>query len=315
MQVHITFDVEIWCNGWHQLDERFPANFDRYIYGRSALGDYALPKTLEILNRHHLQAVFFIETLFAARFGERYLREVVELVDGAGHDVQLHVHPEWTDEIQPPLIPRRGGKRQHLSAYGVDEQAALIGWGKQALEQILLKPVTAFRAGSYAANRDTFRALEKVGIRIDSSLNETSDVSIVDMHRPDNYQSAQRVGDVWSYPVTVFRDGFGRIRPTQINGCSFNEMRDALVSAERQGVKHFVIVSHNFEMLRPGSNLPDQLVVRRFEQLCAWLAVNSDRFQVAPFPTLPQLGQERRPESGMVSTARRHLEQIFRRMR
>jgi len=73
MQVHLTFDIEVWCNGWQQLDQRFPAAFERYCYGRSAQGDYALPKTLEILQRHGLTGVFFVEPLFSARFGASYL--------------------------------------------------------------------------------------------------------------------------------------------------------------------------------------------------------------------------------------------------
>ena len=71
MRVFLTFDIEIWCDGWEALDERFPAAFQRYIYGRSPEGDYALPKTLEIMNRHGLLGVFFVEPLFAAR-GQRH---------------------------------------------------------------------------------------------------------------------------------------------------------------------------------------------------------------------------------------------------
>lgn len=55
LQVHITFDIEVWCGGWDDLDARFPAAFERYFYGRSEAGAYALPRTLEILNAHGLQ--------------------------------------------------------------------------------------------------------------------------------------------------------------------------------------------------------------------------------------------------------------------
>ncbi|MFM9916860.1 MAG: hypothetical protein ACKVOX_13695, partial [Rhizobacter sp.] len=58
----------------------------------------------------------------------------------------------------------------------------------------------------------------------------------------------------------------------------------ALLQAERQGCRHAVLVSHNFEMLRPGSSSPDWTVVRRFERLCAMLADRRDLFQVGPFP-------------------------------
>ena len=58
MNVYLSFDIEVWCNGWKDLDGQFPASFERYVYGRSSRGDYALPKTLEILERNGLKGVF-----------------------------------------------------------------------------------------------------------------------------------------------------------------------------------------------------------------------------------------------------------------
>ncbi|MBK9685528.1 MAG: hypothetical protein IPO59_20395 [Betaproteobacteria bacterium] len=78
------------------------------------------------------------------------------------------------------------------------------------------------------------------------------------------------------FPVTVMADGFGRLRAAQVNGCSFAEMRSALLLAQQSGVEHFVIVSHNFDMLRSGSTAPDWTVVRRFEALCRFLAERKD---------------------------------------
>lgn len=60
MKVLLSFDIEVWCGGWARLDETFPAAFDRYVYGRSSQGEYALPKTLEMLNACGLRGVFFV---------------------------------------------------------------------------------------------------------------------------------------------------------------------------------------------------------------------------------------------------------------
>ena len=61
MNVYLSFDIEVWCGGWNDLDGKFPASFERYVYGRSPKGDYALPKTLEILASNGLKGVFFVE--------------------------------------------------------------------------------------------------------------------------------------------------------------------------------------------------------------------------------------------------------------
>lgn len=328
MQVHLTFDIEVWCNGWSDLDSRFAASFERYCFGHSAQGDYALPKTLEILARHGLTGVFFVEPLFSARFGSEHLRTMTDLILAAGQDVQLHLHAEWTDEIRPPLIDDVSRKRQHLTLYSEGEQAALIGHARDLLQAATGRPVTAFRAGSFAANRDTYRALARNGIRVDSSLNAMADHAGGSIADIGAHTARREIEGVEVYPVTVFRDGFGRARPAQVGASGFGELRLAIDAAAAAGCPHFVIVSHNFEMLKPGRSEPDWVVVRRFEQLCAWLEAQRGRLQVAPLP-LPGLlplgasvgvarlgsaAQEHRPSVPWWSTTRRHVEQLRRRL-
>lgn len=312
LKVYLTIDTEVWCNGWEAIDDQFPLAFQRYVYGRSAHGDFALPKTLEILNRFGLKAVFFVEALFSARFGSHYLQEIVQLIDRAGHDVQLHVHPEWSDEIHPPLVKSTEEKFQSLSQLSESDQFTLISWAKNALEQSLGRPVTAFRAGNYAASRSTLRALRRAGIRIDSSLNECMAGSGTDVPALADYVTARVVDGVLCYPVSTFRDGLGIKRPLHVNGCSFEELRDALFTAAQSGWEHFVIVSHNFEMLRRGSHEPDHIVVDRFTRLCELLADYPALFQVCSYSDAEPSTSARPATAKFLSTGQRHLEQIRR---
>lgn len=318
MNVHLTFDIEVWCNGWTNLDSEFASCYPRYVYGHSKHGDYALPKTLEILNRHGLRGVFFVEPLFSARFGARYLEQIVRLIDDAGQEVQLHLHPEWTDEINPSIISNVSSKRQHLTYYSLEEQTALIHHAKTLLENALGKPVSAFRAGSYAINEDTFLALATNGIAIDSSINRCYDISAPDLVCEHGATAPFAINGVITYPVTVFRDGFGRERPAQIGACGFGEMRQALESAREKGCGDFVIVSHNFEMLKPGRMDPDFVVVRRFERLCRFLAENLNAMPVNSFTgqasAALSIGRDHLPQTGISSTAWRLAEQVARRM-
>lgn len=319
MNVYLTFDVEVWCGGWTDLDDRFPEAFQRYYFGRSDAGEYALPKIIETLDRHRLQGVFFVESLFAARFGQQYLATVAHLIASGGQSVQLHVHPEWTDEIRPPPIADVSRKRQHLVHYDVEEQTALIAIARQLLEQALGRPVDTFRAGSYAANRDTFRALARNGFKLDSSLNAGYDYSAGSIDGLQDFASERTIEGVRCIPITVYHDGLGRPRPAQLNGSSFAELQMALLDAHARHVHNFVIVSHNFEMLKPGSNRPDWFVVRRFEALCRFLGEHRDLFRVGPFvPTAdsapsPCHDVETRPRVPLWATLIRLTEQFARR--
>jgi hypothetical protein len=283
MRVHLTFDVEVWCDGWSDLDARFPAAYERYVYGRSAAGDYALPKTLDILGRNGLKGVFFVEPLFSARFGAEYLQHIVRMIEDAGHEVQLHLHPEWTDELKAPPIADAGRKRQHLCHYTREEQEALLRYALSLLQTHARTAISSFRAGSYAVNRDTYAALGAVGLTVDSSLNQVHAISGADVDERGSQGSTLHLHGIQVHPVSVFRDGLGRLRPAQVNACGMSEFRHALDDAHAAGRGHFVIVSHNFELLKPDRSEPDRIAVRRFEALCRHLASEPDRFQVSGF--------------------------------
>ena len=158
MEVLLTFDVEVWCNGWESIEADFPDSFERYVFGHSRRDGYALPRTLDTLARHGLKGIFFAEPLFAARFGVEHLATIVRFIEDAGQEVQLHLHPEWTDEARPALLPGTTGKRQHLTSYSLAEQQTLIAHGLRLLREAGCKPPVAFRAGSFACNPDTFAA-------------------------------------------------------------------------------------------------------------------------------------------------------------
>jgi peptidoglycan/xylan/chitin deacetylase (PgdA/CDA1 family) len=315
MQVHLTFDTEVWCDDWADLDTRFPAAFQRYVYGRSPAGDWALPKTLEILNRYGITATFFVDPMFSGRFGIAPLAEIVGLIRSAGQSVQLHLHPEWTDEMDAPPIANARRKRQHLHYYTLEEQTALIGWSLQRLIEAGAERATVFRAGSFAANRDTLRALAAHGIRLDSSFNTTLDYSGSDLReqRIDLSQPFECEAVV-ELPVAIFRDGFGRDRHAQVGACSLAELQQAMDMAYNAGHRHFVVVSHNFEMLKPGSSERDAIVAQRFEHLCRWLARERGTLQACAIPAIPEAPAGGRLQVGKLATARRHVEQALRRL-
>lgn len=171
LNVFFTVDVETWCGGWQSIDTKFPAAFQRYVYGRTAQGDFGLPYKLRVLADHGLKGVFFVEPLFARRFGQDPLSEIAGLIREGEQEVQLHMHTEWVDEAKEPLLPNITGKRQHLRHYSLSEQTMLITEGLRLLERAGSGGINAFRAGSFGFNIDTLAALKANGVLFDSSYN------------------------------------------------------------------------------------------------------------------------------------------------
>jgi len=316
LDVFFTVDVEIWCDGWLNIDEKFSSSFRKYIYGPTSKGNFGLPYKLDVLKHHGLTGVFFVEPLFSTRFGGQPLAEIVGLVSESAQEVQLHLHTEWVDESRVPLLEGNYTKRQHLRYFSMEEQTALIATGAKLLKQAGVSDINAFRAGSFAFNKDTLSALAANGIPFDSSYNASlfgpdsgvmPGVTVVDSIE---YQG------IYEYPMTVFKDGTRSLRHAQLTSCSYKEIEGLLWQALEAGRNSFVILSHSFELLNRAKDRPDDLVVKRFRRLCSFLDQNRDSFRVRGFQGLkPQITQ-RQPAplaSPIWRTGARMIEQAYRR--
>lgn len=315
MQVHITYDVEIWADGWTDMGSRLPAAFRRLTYGPPPHERGALPVNLRILRDNGLRAVFFVEPLFSYYHGLDALQELVGLIMEAGQDVQMHIHPEWLDELPNEIVPRRQ-KTPMLHKFSLDEQTTMLEAAASRLVEAGAPRPTAFRSGNYSANADTLQALARIGFKADSSINACYDFPYPNQDRA-RLLHPSRIGDIAEYPVTLFRDGFGRMRHMQITACSLAEMVQGLTRARDQGLPAATLVSHNFELLSADRRSEDRIVTRRFAGLCEWLGRNAAQFPTASFdpsvvPAAPPAWEL--PQVSRLATAQRYVAQAARRL-
>lgn len=316
LDVFFTVDVEIWCDGWLDIERKFPESFQKYVYGQTSRGSFGLPYQLQVLNAHGLTGVFFVEPLFSACFGNEPLAEIVGLINEAGQEVQLHLHTEWVDEAKEPLLKNSDSKRQHLRYFSSQEQAILVTAGINFLRQAGAEGVNAFRAGSFAFNRDTYGALKSNGIAFDSSYNAsllgTTSGVLPGVTAVDSFACE----GVFEFPMTVYKDGTPVLRHAQLTACSYRELEGLLWQAAERERRSFVFLSHNFECLNGAKNRPDDVVVKRFERLCSFLSRNRDAFRVRGFRGLqPQVAAQQPTPlvSPLWKTGARMIEQIARR--
>ncbi len=109
------------------------------------------------------------------------LEEQIRVARGRGHDIQLHLHPEWLPESGPKHDPATGSwwwdpERSRIHSLG-EAPLSLFGRLKEELEKIV-RPVDpsyrvrVFRAGKYRIqpHGEIFRALFRCGIPADSSV-------------------------------------------------------------------------------------------------------------------------------------------------
>jgi hypothetical protein len=320
--VFITVDTEVWPTTSDWRTTKLGLEMERDIYGKTSRGEYGLRFQLDMLDSFGLKAVFFVESLFASEVPDR-LSEIVGLIRGRGHDVQLHLHPEWLEWMTNP--PVRGKKSQYLKDFTEDEQALIIERALTNLRGAGADSVCAFRAGNYGGNLDTLKALKRNGIRYDTTYNFPYLSSQCSMHLPSPLLQPKELEGVVEYPVTFYQDWPGHYRHLQLTACSFGEIKHALLEARREGWSSVVLVSHSFELLknrkRPDKPLlPDRICVRRFKHLCRFLADHADQFPTATFAgqgpdaTPVSTSGNRTLQSNLLRTVRRYGQQLVRRL-
>lgn len=284
LQVLITIDTEFWPPSWTDYHSRFAHFYKDYMHGRSGQGRYALPGTVAILNEHRLRGVFFVEGLCAAEFGLAPLVEIVETVAPGSHEVQLHLHAEWEHHASRPTFPARAG--YYLKDYSRAEQTALIARGLQHLRMAGVSNPNAFRAGNFACNADTLKAVAASGLTFDSSYNPTYLSDTAGIAPGVCLQQMAWLHGVYEVPVTCYYDRPGHLRHVQVTACSYREMVACLWQAYAAGWSTFVIVSHSFELMNRANFGGDRIVHSRFNRLCAFLDRHRDSFRVCGFQDL-----------------------------
>ncbi len=278
LNVLFTVDVEVWCDGWVDLDARFPAAFDDYVYGRTPGGEYGLRYQAELLRDHGLTGVFFVEPLFSGRFGAAPLAEIVGLLRERDQEVQLHLHTEWLDEWPTPLFDDSRGKTQYLFQLSADDQRRVVADGLARLTEAGADGVNCLRAGSFGFNADTLDAAAAAGLTFDSSYNATAYGPASGVAAGQILVEAHRDRGVVEVPMTVYDTRMSGLRHVQLGACSFAEIEQLLWAAAEERRQSFVLLSHNFELLAPSKRRADPVVVSRMRRLCELLDRHRDVF-------------------------------------
>ena len=316
LDVFFTVDVEIWCDGWVNIDSRFPRAFDQYVYGRTPQGEVGLRHQADLLQAHGLTGVFFVEPLFSGRFGDAPLAEIVGLIRERGQDVQLHLHTEWLDEWPAPLFTDGRGKTRYLFQFPGHEQRLIIDEGLRRLYAAGSGPLNCLRAGSFGFNAATLDALAACGIEFDSSYNATAFGPASGVAEGLTLTQPYAERGVTEYPMSVYDTGFGALRHAQLGACSWYEIERLLWSALERGWGSLVLLSHNFELLDPTKQRADRVVVSRFRKLCEFLDRHRHSFRTRGFTGLapaPAVVQPAPLRGSALQSAWRVGEQLYRR--
>lgn len=323
VNVFITVDTEHSIGGAFKDPTLRPVGNEKRVFGKIGDRYFGIPLIIDIANKCNIPLTFFLEVLNKYYFGEGESREACRYITRRGHDVQLHLHPNYLNFTRPNPGERYFSDR--LSNYDLEKQVGLIQEGRELLIRYGAKPPIAFRAGNFAANRTTLEALKMSDFLIDSSFSMNVGSSFLKGDQFDINDSFQVKG-ILEFPVTNFVESMPfrakRFKALDINGVSFQEMKYVLNQAGAIGLNNITIVLHSFSFLKTydiqyKKVKPRPHVIRRFENLCYFLKNNLDVFEVKPFCAVSRehIGQVGRqsmnsfPEVRTTLAIKRYLQQ------
>jgi len=299
MNLYLTIDTELASGLYRTLGKAaLKEIINRSIVGKTNSKDVGVAHQMDVLDRHGLKAVFFVDPMPALIFGVGVVRDIVQPILDRGHDVQLHLHSEWLKFLETPMLGDR--KFNELKQYGLEDQIALVRFARETLMEAGAPPPTAFRAGNYSANDDTLQALSLNRILYDTSFCTGIANSNCDISLPEFTFAPARHCGVIEVPIGAIGGPDGTRRHAQLTALSYWELKDAIAYMKQQGVRYFSMVSHSFELMSRDRRKANFVVARRFEKLCAHLgkldSVKTSTYRDDP----PQVDEPQKPPSSYV---------------
>ncbi len=279
----ISFDTEL-SAGLYQRGADARTNFESSILGRCRDGDFGIHFQMDMLERHGLTGVFFVDPMPALVYGPGVIDAIVGPIVERGHEVQVHVHTEWLAFARFNPVGRLTGR--NIGDFPLAAQKKLIALARDILVGAGAPKPIAFRAGNFGANDDTLRALAALGFGFDSSFNGAWQGQGCAISLDAGNLGMRLHHGVVEVPVSGLMDRASHFRPAQLCAMSEEEMRDALDHAAASGAIQFSAFSHSFELLSRDRAVANRLAISRMEALCRAVAADP-RVTSGGLATLP----------------------------
>lgn len=252
LSVLVTIDTESYTHG----------HPEQQIWGRTTDGqEMGIRQIMDALEKHGARGTFYVNVYEAERHGEEALREVIRAIHARGHDVELHTHPHHRYGIHK------------IGRADVPRQCEILAWGKSFIEQETGQAVLAHRAGAFAANLNTIRALGEVGIPVDASLSPAWSESLL-AHEVGSGNQPFVLNGALELPATYYvqvRIGPRRfMRMVDIEACSLRELKSIVRQAQAQKVCAINLLMHSHSFVRGGR--VDRGLMRRFDAFLHFLS-------------------------------------------
>lgn len=179
----ITIDTEAWHGD---------SPIDRLIWGKNSDGEHGLAYLIDLIEKHGVKAIFFLDFAECWDYGEDKIQEVADYIIKRGHTIGVHIHPAHMADSD----------KDFLWQYSLSEQENIISRVTAQYRDIVGCDPKYFRVGKYAANNQTLNIIADHGYKYDFS--EFYGNKWCQIDPPITADHSFNYGPFWEFPVTVF---------------------------------------------------------------------------------------------------------------
>lgn len=295
-KVFLTIDTEFSIGGAFQAPLSVQPIGAQNVLGSVAGRSEGLDCLLDTFAAHDIRATFFVEALQTAYFGDAPMGEIVQRIGSAGHDMQLHLHPVWTYFDHPQWQQQLAQVQPNDDLHG-RSVAQLVQWMQRGIDTFArwgLPAPVALRTGNLMVDRNVYRAMAQVGLKVASNIAR----AVFEPVEPQLRFNAgiHRIEGVVELPVLTYADlrlgARTHRKALTITGSSSAETRCLLNRAHDAGAASVVLLTHCHEFVKGdmrSSLVPDRVNQRRLDDICRFLRDNTDRFEVTTMDCMAAL--------------------------
>ncbi len=181
-------------------------------------GNCGVHYIMDQLEKHSMRGVFFTNIYEHKNFTgnyEFYLENLIREMTQRGHEVGLHFHYHGSSlDYYNKLI----------SSYDYSTQRKIIEYGIDFIEKNTgVRPVSA-RGGAYDCNEVTFKVLEDLGIKVDSSCFYAHTGVGNQFHHFRSLNQVVNINNIIEFPIVNMYNDRGKPKKFDINQLSLREL-------------------------------------------------------------------------------------------
>jgi len=288
-EICISIDTEFSIAGYFDHPETCPPLAEAVVFGEVDGKEESLGFLLETFDHYNIRASFFVECANYFYFGDEPMQTVVDRLQAAQQDIQLHVHPIWLTFNKDPEA-ELFSRHDDCSGRDFDELKRVFSTCIDIFQRWTGHKPLAIRTGSLRADENVYRVMHDLGVPMSSNIA----LGVFEPREPLLRHESGRhlIHGVMELPVFTYRDSNFAGRPhkksLQITSCSWPEMKHLLWKARNSGIENIVILTHPFEYIkktdfRYSKMTRNRVNQRRLQHLCEFIQHHSQDFVSADF--------------------------------